>query len=264
MTGNNHDSIKDAVKDYFNNIRLNIAQAIRNRDWSVVGWNIALILAIMLVAMAVAVATLALMGKVLGTLLGKVFAVPLVLFILGMSYKMNYEDSRATHRKKSEPATWDEWASSVYDYVRDAVFLVFRSVSEYGSTLIMPTWASAIESEEPYTVEDGYVVFHFICRTCGRVDTDQLWKDMRKTLRQMHRAHQLNGFSSDLTEINGAFYCPLQIWGEPQDYGDHVRVSVVFATEKTVTQKGIYKTLNLKGAGRTRGPRGATLTDDEI
>lgn len=214
--------------------------------------------------MAVVVVALALVGKVIGTLLGKVFAVPLILFILGMSYKMNYEDSRAAHRKKSEPATWDEWACGVYDYVRDAVFLVLRSVSEYTNTIITPTRASAVEAEEPYTVEDGYVVFHFICRTCGRADTDQLWIDMRKTLRQMHRAHELNGFSSDLTEINGAFYCPLQIWGEPQDYGDYVRVSVVFATEKTVTQQGIYKALNLEGTGRTRGPRGAVLTEDEL
>lgn len=208
------------------------------------------------------------MVKLLGTLLGKVLAVPVVLFIMGMSYKMNFEDARAARRKKSEPATWDEWAANIYEYVRDAVFLAFRAVSEY-SNIITPARSSAIElPDASYTIEDGYVVFHFMARICGAVDPEQLKTDLQRTLRQKHRAHELNGFSCDLTKINGSYYCPLQIWGEPLDYGDYVQVSVVFATEKTIALSGsppsIHRVLNLDGTGRTRGPRGAHLTDDEL
>lgn len=257
--------ISEEILDRINNVRVRIAEAIHDGDWSALGWNVALVLAVALVAIALAVAVLALVGKVLGTLLGKVLAVPLVLFILGLSYKMNFEDSRKAIRAKNQSVTLDEWADNIYEYMRDATFLVLREVSEYTANIIMPSSASAIElPENRYTVEDGYVIFHFCNRICGPVDTDQLKIDVQRTFRQKHRAHALNGFSRDLTEINGSYYCPLQIFGKPQDFGDCVQVSVVLATEKTVELTRAHKVLNLDNIVRTRKSQGTKFTDDEL
>lgn len=256
--------IRDEILERFNNVRERIAHGIHDGNWSAVGWNVALILAIMMVAAALGVGVLALVWKILGTLLGKVFAVPLVLFILGLSYKMNLEDSRAAHRAKRESATMGEWVESIYEYVRDAMFLVFRAVSEY-TNIVMPPRPSAIELvETPYTLEDGYAVFNFIVKVCGPVDVGTLKNDLMRTLQQMHRAHELNGIPRDLTEINGGYYCPLQILGTPQDFGEYVQVSVVFATEKTVKVALLRRSLNLDNIGRAHRPQVKNLTDDEL
>lgn len=256
--------IIDAVKSRLHEFSSGIAQAISDSDWKTVFYNAGIALVVVLGAVALAVVVLVLVGKILGTLLGKVFAVPLVLFILGLSYKMNLEDSRKARRIKSESATLDEWAEEVYGYVLNALFLVFRSVSEY-TNIITPTRASSIELiDNPYTIEDGYVVFNFVDKVCGPIDTAQFKADIQRTLRQMHRAHELNGIPRDLTEINGSYYCPLQILGKPQDFGDYVQVSVVFATEKTVALTRADKLLNLDNTRYARRKRGETLTDDEL
>lgn len=256
--------IRDEILERFNKIRERIAQGIHDGDWSAVGWNVALVLAVVMVAFALAVGVLALVWWVLGTLLGKVFAVPLVLFILGLSYKMNLEDSRAAHRVKGESAMLEEWADGIYEYVRDAMFLAFRAVSEY-TNIVTPSRASAIELvESPYTLEDGYAVFNFIAKVCGSVDVDNLKKDLVRTVQQLHRAHELNGLPRDLVQINGAWYCPLQILGKPQDMGDYIQVSVVFATEKTVELTRARRLLNLDNTRYARRKRGETFTDDEL
>lgn len=256
--------IRDEILERFNKIRERIAQGIHDGDWSAVGWNVALVLAIVMVAFALAVGVLALVWKVLGTLLGKVLAVPLVLFVLGLSYKLNLEDSRGAHRAKRESATLDEWAEGIYEYVRDAMFLAFRAVSEYAN-IVTPPRASAIELvESPYTLEDGYAAFNFIAKVCGPIDVSSLKSDLTRTLRQLHRAHELNGIPRDLVQINGSWYCPLQILGKPQDLGDYVQVSVVFATEQTVELTRAHKLLNLDNIGIARKPQGKKLTDDEL
>ena len=184
---------------------------------------------------------------------------PLVLFILGMSYQMNQKRSTT-----GDPPLWEMQAEEVYEYVRDAMFLVFRDVSEY-TNIVRPSSPSAIEfSELPYSIEDGYVAFNFIDKICGPVDIAQLKIDLRRTLRQKHRANEFNGISRDLVQINGSWYCPLQILGKPQDFGDHVRVSIVFATEKTIVLTNAQKVLNLDNIGDTRRPQSKELTDNEL
>lgn len=251
--------ITDAILERINHVRERIAQAIHDGDWSTVAWNAALVLAVIMVAVALSVGVLALAWKVLSTLLGKIFAVPLALLILGLSYKINFEDSRTARRVQNESAALDEWAEEMYDYVRDAMFLVFRAVSEY-SDIVTPSRCSAIElPENCYSIEDGFVVFNFIAKVCGPVDTAQLKMDMQTALRQMHRTHELNGIPRDLAEINGSYYCPLQILGKPQDLGDHVQVSVVFANEKTVELTHAHKLLNLDHTSHARRKRDVRL-----
>lgn len=257
-------SILEEIKTHIDNFKTRIAQEIHDKAWSSLGWDVALVIAVVMVAVALAVGALALVGKVLGTLLGKILAVPLVLFILGLSYKLNLEDSRAAYRAKRESATLDEWAEGIYEYVRDAMFLAFRAVSEYAN-IVTPPRASAIELvDNPYTLEDGYVVFNFIAKVCGPIDVGSLKSDLTRTLRQLHRAHELNGIPRDLVQINGSWYCPLQILGKPQDLGDYVQVSVVFATEQTVELTRAHKLLNLDNIGLARKPQGKKLTDDEL
>lgn len=254
------NSIVDRLNGFFEDT----ADAIRDKDRRTEVRNVGIVLAAIFIIIALTVGVLALVWKILGTLLGKVFAVPLVLFILGLSYKMNLEDSRAAHRAKCESATIGEWAESIYEYVRDAMFLVFRAVSEY-TNIVTPPRPSAIELvETPYTLEDGYAVFNFIVKVCGPVDVGTLKNDLMRTLQQMHRAHELNGIPRDLTEINGGYYCPLQILGTPQDFGEYVQVSVVFATEKTVKVTLLRRSLNLDNIGRAHRPQGKNLTDDEL
>ena len=209
-----------------------------------------------MVAVALGVGALALVWKILGTLLGKVFAVPLFLLIFGLA---------VTEQRKPRTGGRETDPEQVYGYVLNALFLVFRAVSEYSTNIVMPSRPSAIElTDEPYTIEDGYVAYNFLAKTCGPIDTAQLKRDMTRTIRQMHQAHELNGIPRDLVQINGAWYCPLQILGNPQDFGEYVQVSVVFATEKTIELTHARKLLYLDDIGHARKRKGKNLTDDEL
>ena len=57
---------------------------------------------------------------------------------------------------------------------------------------------------------------------------------------------------------------PLQILGNPQDFGEYVQVSVVFATEKTIELTHARKLLYLDDIGHARKRKGKNLTDDEL
>lgn len=252
-------SILEEIQARINDFKGRIAQTIHDGDWSALGWNVALVLAVLLVAVALAVGVLALAWKVLGTLLGKIFATPLVVCI-GLVILRQYLQMEQNKRKNPLPPLPEE----TYEYVRDAMFLVFRAVSEY-TNIVMPARASAIEFvDNPYIIEEGFTVFNFLAKICGPIDIGSFKIDLTRTLRQMHRAHELNGIPRDLTEINGSYYCPLQIFGKPQDFGDYVQVSVVFATEETIKLTRADRILNLDNIGRARRTQGKKLTDDEL
>lgn len=252
--------IKDAILERIYEVRDRIAYAIQGGDWATLGRNIALVIAVVIAAAALGVGILALIWKIFGPLLVKIFTGFWILLILSLSLK----DALSARQKKREPVTLDEWADSIYYYVLDALFLTLRAVSEY-SNIVTPSRASAIElTDEPYTIEDGYVVFNFFGKICGPIDPVELKKDLQRTLQQLHRSHELNGISRDLVEINGSYYCPLQILGTPQDFGDYVQISVVFATEKTVKLTRARKLLNLDHALRARRKQGETHDDDPI
>lgn len=256
--------ITDAILECAYKVRDRIAYAIQGGNWATLLWNIGLVLAVVLAVLALGAGILVLAWKVFGTFLGKFFTVLLVAFILILSYKMNRKDSKDKQPDYGKPIKLDEWADDIYDYVRDAVFLVLRAVSEY-TNIVTPSRASAIElPDEPYTIEDGYVVFNFLGKICGQIEPDQLKEDIQRTFRQMHRAHELNGIPRDLAIINGAYYCPLQILGKPQDLGDHVQIQVVFATEKTVELTRARKLLDLDHALQVRRKQRETHDDDPL
>lgn len=256
--------IKESLMERWNNHTEKIAQAIRKGDWFTVAKYLGIMLVVLLCGLALILLLFTLVGKVFGPLLLKIVTIPTVLFVLYLSYKANYEDSQAAKRAKIESSALDEWADSVYEYVRDAVFLVLRAVAEY-TNIVIPPRASAIELvDNPYSIEDGYVVFHFMSKVSGPLDLAQFKEDFQRTLRVMHRADELHGIPRTLVEINGSFYCPLQILGNPIDLGDSVQISMVFTTEKTVKLTHAYKLLNLDNVGRARRSRETKLTDDEL
>jgi len=256
--------ILDSIRERLDGFSEAVAQAISDSDWITLVKCAGIALLAVLCALALIVAIVALVGKIFGSLLMKILTVPMVLFILAVSYEMNRKDSQVQRLVENESIALDKWAEEMYGYVRDALFLVIRAVSEY-TNIIPPARASAIEfTDNPYSVEDGYVVFNFLAKVCGKIDCSQLKSDIQTTMQQMQRAHELNGIPRDLVEVNGSYYCPLQILGEPRDYGDYVHVSVVFATEKTVALTHAHRLLNLDNVGHTRKKWGEQLTDDEL
>lgn len=256
--------IKDAILERFNNVRERIAEAIHDGDWSTVAWNVALILAVVMVAVALAVVVLALVGKIFSTLLGKFLATPVAVFA-GLLILRQYLQSEQDRRKTLPPFPPIDDVEDENELVRDATFLVLQDVAEYTPNLIMPSRPSTIECpDNPYTIEDGYVIHNFQVRTRGPVDLDRFKSDLRKTFSQKHRAHELNGFPRDYVEIDGGFYCPLQILGIPQDFGDFIQISVVLTTAETVKLTRARRMLNLDNIGHARRKRNGTLTDDEL
>lgn len=260
-----------ACKEQLAKYTENIAQAITKGDWLAVAKYASLaltaLLCILLLLLALALLLFSFVRRIFGPLFGAAVVFLMVLFlapIIQMILRLYFEYTDGTDQGKIESAMLDEWADGIYGYVRDAVFLVLRTVSEY-TNIITPSRASTIElTDEPYTIEDGYAVFNFMGKTCGQIEPDRLKKNIQYTFQQLHRAHELNGIPRDLTEINGSYYCPLQIFSTPQDLGDRVYIQVVFATEQTVKLTRARKLMDLDHALQARRKRSETSTDDPL
>ena len=167
-----------------------------------------------------------------------------LLCLLYASYRENQKDQQVQSSRKNNQLHLEVWAEDVYEYVRDAMFLVLRSAAEY-SDIIMPTSPGTIELPNGISVKDGYVVFNFFARVRNSVDADRLKRELNRTLSQLIRAHELKGIPSELVQINGAFYSPLVIL-DVLDFSDSINIAVVFSDEKTVGIAKARKQLNLQ------------------
>lgn len=259
-------SILNSIKKRCNEFTETIAQAIEEGDWKLVARSAGLIcLAVGLLLTALLV-VLALLWRVLGTFLGKIFMSlvggPFILYLLFLSYKVNREDALKSHQKQSDSADLEAWAESVYGHLRDAVFFVFRSMSEY-TAIVKPTSPSSVELPNGISIRDGYAVFTFYARVLEDVDVAQLKRDMARVLSQKVKAHELEGIPADLVQINGAYYCPLQIF-DCVDYGDSINVSIVFANEKTVELVRARKMLRLENPKLHRQAKREAPYDDQL
>lgn len=263
MQDNNND-ILNAIKAHVDRLRKNVANAIRDVDVPALVRYGGVTLVVLLVVIALAVGVLALVGKIFSTLLGKFLATPAAVFVVLLILRW-YSQSEQDKRK-APPFTPDIGeVEDEHELVQDATFLVIQDVADYTPNLIMPSRPSTIECpDNPFTIEDGYVVHNFQVRTRGPVDLDRLKSDLRKTFSQKHRAHELNGFPRDYVEIDGGFYCPLQILGIPQDFGDFIQIAIVRTTAETVKLTRAHRMLNLDNVGHARRKRNGTLTDDEL
>lgn len=247
--------IKDTILERFNNVRERIAEGIHDGDWSAVGWNAALILAVVMVIVTLGVVVLALVWKVLGSLLGKIIAVPLVLFILGLSYKLNFEDSRKARQTDRDAATLKGWAEQVYEYVRDSLFYVLQAMAN-GTNIIEPQNPYVLEMDRRFYIQDGYAVFPFFVQRRGTLDKERFQRRLTATMVTMHKNHQLVGVTTELVNIGGLPYCPLQVL-DVRDYDDGFVVELVFADEQTIQ-------LVNNAVRRSRKTPGQGLFDDEL
>lgn len=257
-----------ACKEQLAKYTENIAQAITKGKWLAVakyaGLALTALLCILLLILALALALFSFARRILGPLFWVVvvflmlmFLAPIIQFLLArfFGYKVG--------QGKSESATLDE-CEGIYGYVRDSVFLVLRDIAAY-ENIVIPSRASVIElADNQYSIEDGYVLFHFMCKVSGPLDLAQFKKDFERTLIVKHRAGELYGLPRTLVEINGGYYCPLLVLGNPTDLGDCIQISVTFANEKTVKLARARRQLNLDNIGRARRSRETKLTDDEL
>lgn len=248
-------SVFESIVDRFNGFFEATAQAIRDSDWNTVLRNAGFTLAFVLCVLAAALVILVLVGKVLGTLLGKIFVVPLILLLLGLSYKANFEDSRKARLVERDAATLNRWAEQVYGYVRDSMYYVVQAMADRMS-IIKPNAAYDIEMSNNYFRQDGYIVFQFYVQLSRVLDKVKFEDTLTKTIIQMHRDGRLVGISPDLVEIDNLLYCPLQVLNvEP--YDDGYTIQIVFANEDTIP-------LVKRAKHRNRKSPGQSLIDDEL
>ena len=226
--------IREEILARFNAVRERIAQGIHDSDWSAVGWNVALIAAVVMVAVALAVGILALVWKILGTLLGKIFAVPLVLFILGLSYKMNLEDSHRAHIVERTVEALTRWAEQMYGYVRDSMYLVIQNMADRVSIIVKPNAHWDIEMKNRFFRQGDHIVFQFFVQMLAPMEKADFARKLTDTLVKMHREGKLVGITSELVEINNLPYCPLQVLNV-KPYDDGYVVQIVYADEDTIT-----------------------------
>lgn len=245
--------IREEILARFNAVRERIAQGIHDSDWPAVGWNVALIAAVVMVAVALAVGVLALVWKILGTLLGKIFAVPLVLFILGLSYKMNLEDSRKARQAERNGDALEWRAGQVYYYVRDSLYYVFRTVARRTS-IQMPDDPADIEMRNQFFRQGGHIVFQFYAQVLGTQDKAKFEQKLRDTIVQLHKDGRFVGLNDELVEVNGFLYCPLQVLNV-EECDDGFVVQIVLADEETIP-------LVERAQERQRKAPGKTLFDD--
>lgn len=258
-------SIYSAIKNRINDLGDDIAQSINRSDWKRVARGISILLLMAVITLA----TLFLLfigiwdflhsfwGKKLLRMIG---AVIFFCFLI-LSYRANRNDN--TDKVSCESNNHLEvWAEDVYDYVRDAIFLVLRAVSEH-TEIVMPSSPGMVELPNPISIKDGYAVFNFFAKVRNPIDPARIKWDLTRTLNQMIRAHELNGIPCDLVQIGGSYYCPLLILNV-LDFGDSINISVVFADEKTIGVARAHKQLNLQ---RLQGQRTASSDspyDDQL
>ena len=239
-------SIFNAIKNRIDDLSSDIAQSINSNDWKRVARGIGILLLMVVTALAIILLLFIGICKFLHSFWGKkllrmIGAVIFSCFLI-LSYRANKNDYTDKVSCGSNNHL-EAWAEEVYDYVRDAIFLVLRAASEH-TEIIMPTSPGTVELPNGISVKDGYVVFNFFAKVRNPVDANRIKRELNRTLSQLTRAHELNGIPSELVLINGAYYCPLLIL-DVLDFGDSINISVVFADEKTVEIAKARKQLNL-------------------
>lgn len=254
-------NIFSSIRNRINSFFQHIAQAIDDGDWKTLACNVGIASAIVVCVIVALFTLLALVAKFFGTFLGKLLIAPAVLYLLGLSYKVNLEDSRTSRKQISDSANLEAWAENVYDYLREGMFLILRTMSDY-TAIVRPTSPGSVELPNGISIRDGYAVFSFFARVSADIDVPQLKRELTRTLGQMLRAHELPGIASDLVQINGSYYCPLQIL-DIVDFGDSINIAVVFANEKTVELVNARKMLHLEKR-EVRIPRRDAPYDDEL
>lgn len=259
-------SIINAFKDRFDKFNQRIAQGIASDDRRVFSRSV-LTTALMLfftlvVILLILVGICRFFQSYWGRQLLKIIIGVLVLYLLYLSYRANREGNTQKRAEKAANNHLEVWAEDIYEYVRDAIFLVLRSVSEH-TEIVMPTSPGTVELPNPISIRDGYAVFNFFAKVRNPVDPTQIKWDLTRTLNQMIRAHELNGIPCDLVQINGSYYCPLLILNIV-DFGDSINISMAFADEKTVQIAKAFKQPNFQRLQGQHAKSSDSPYDDQL
>lgn len=259
-------SVFNAIKIRINELGDDIADGISSSNWRRVACSIGILLLMIVVTAMFCV--LVLMGlwwffqSFWGRKLLELLCGIGVICLLCASYRENLKDQRQQVYAKNDQSHIEVWAEDVYEYVRDAVFLVLRAASDY-SDIIMPTSPGTIELPNGISIKDGYAVFNFFARVRSSVDIARIQRELNRTLSQMIRAHELKGIPAELVLINGAYYSPLLIM-DVLDYGDSINIAVAFADERTVGIAKARKQLSLERFRELPSQNRGVPYDDEI
>jgi len=160
------------------------------------------------------------------------FGVPVLIIAMLASHFEGQRPTDVCKVDRTEVLLLQERAEAVYEFVRDAIFLVLRDVAEYTS-VIRPKAPSSIETNVRFYFRDSVAVFQYNALTCDDVDIAQLQKDIQRVLSQKLRAQELPGISAKLVTVEGSTYLPLQIL-TVTDCGASVNVEVVFANDRSI------------------------------
>lgn len=222
------------IKENINEFAEDTAEALEEGDKLRFAKNLILGLIFALEAIMIVVGVIALLIIFRRQILS-ILAVPLGIVILIASYRANKADkqySRSTTTVEERLAAELE-AEDTYGYVRDALFLVLREVSEYTLSIKRPSSPSEIEATSRYEIRDGIAVFKFTVRTTGEVDTKQLMLDMDKVISQKLRAGELRNLPPRMVIIDGRYYAPIQILSIT-DISSYLNIDVCLANERSV------------------------------
>ena len=259
-------SILSAVKNRFDCLGDDIAQGITRGDWKRVVRGSSIVLLVIVATVAICLLFLVGMWKFLHSFWGKklltVTGGVLLLCLLYASYRENRGDMQKKSSQIAENLHNEVWAENIYGYVRDAVFLVLRAVSDH-TDIIMPTSPGMVELPNGISTKDGYVAFNFFARVRKPVNVNNIKHELNCTLAQMARAKELPGIPSDLVLINGGYYCPLQVMNV-FDFGDSINIAVAFADEQTVEIAKAYRLLNLDRFRENRCQRRSAPYDEQF
>lgn len=238
------EALVEIIKNYVNAFAEDTAEALEGRDKLHLLKNAFLFLLAILGIVACISAIfvgLYLCRRFLLPLIG----VPVMAVVLVKSYLMNHEDRTAPASSQADQIELESRAEALYDYVRDGIFLVLRTVSEYTS-IIRPASPSSIETNAQFCIREGVLIFQFNTLVSEQIkDLPELRRTLDRALGQMLRGGELPGLPSKLVSIRGRNYPPVQLLALT-DLGSSVNIDVIFTNEESVALLERQRLLGVK------------------
>lgn len=226
------------------------AEAIDNREWNVVVVNSIPILIVLAIIILILIT---ICRRIPWKLIGWIAVIFGGLFCLNKA-----------NMKRQIPVPKAQPDEELYSYLRNAVFLVLRAMSEF-CPVVKPGSMESVELPNGIAIRQNYIVYNFLIRLEGEISPEKLKRFFTETMGQMIRAHKLEGLPSDLVCINGIYSSPIIVM-DVVDYGDSATISLVFADKITIELAKKQRLLNLelqKGKDKLRRKE-TDLFDDEL
>lgn len=240
--------LKEAIFILWDNFLSDIAENIEANNWVRLVRKILTAVAIALGLLGVFALLLALLYATRSVLL-PIIGGPALVALMIASYRANHNYTPQIIEPPQSQAMLEERAEALYPWVRDGIFLVLRSLSEYTS-IIRPASPSAIETQARFYTKDKFAVFQFTALCSDTLDLSDFKRDFERVLGQMLRAGELPGLPSKLVTINGGNYLPVQVY-TLSDMGSSINLDIVFADEHSLQYIEARRHLHLQRKHKT-------------